>query len=297
LGWVQKAAVLNMAGLLLAFAVDAGAQSASSDFGWLEASWCSEVHDDYRPGRPVVEIRQIRRVRPQVDPQSKAVKEVALELRSAVVSADSGTVEMVGGWIEFRFQAKEDRLVDAGVQVTLALTPERSSLSYRYGEGKAHRHVHCAAAGVELEEGKELPAAVSIARHPSPPPPAGRQAPAAERDESLAGQAAENVHLNRSHCFMLRKSRNGYLGLENQCSTSANYTYCVVNPTTRHGRFFVCRTMTGTQLGRGSGSVQPASTGYLGLPNNERGKVVWFACESPSLPALMGAAPPRGRCQ
>lgn len=296
MGWYRKAAAFLAVAALLGCATEAAAQSGARDFGWLGAAWCSEAHEDYRPGRRVVEIRQIRSVRPLVDAQSKAVKEIALEMRSAVVSAVSGAVEMLGGWIEFRFQATGDRLADPGVQVTLTLSPQRDWLSYQYGDGKSYRHLRCGAADAELEEGRALPPGVSIGLVRSIPSEAASHAPSAT-DQPGSAQADDSVHLNRSHCFTLRKSRNGYLGLENQCSTAINYTYCVVNPTTRHGRFFVCRTMTGTQLGRGSGSVQPSSTGYLGLPNNERGKVVWFACETPSLPALTGTAPPLGRCQ
>lgn len=294
MGWYRKAAaVLAMAPLGIC-AAEASAQS-TGDLGWLGAAWCSEAHEDYQPGRRVVEIRQIRAVRPLIDPQSKTAKEVALEMRSAVVSAANGAVDMVGGWIEFRFQVTGDRLADPGVQVALTLSPQRDWLSYQYGDGKSYRYRRCGAADAQLEEGRALPPGVSIALVPSIPSEAARQAPPSATDQPAP--ATDSVHLNRSHCFTLRRSRNGFLGLENQCSTSVNYTYCVLNPTTRQGRFFVCRTMAGTQLGRGSGSVQAGSTGYLGLPNNERGKVVWFACEAPSLPALTGTSPPLGRCQ
>jgi len=298
MGWYRRvAACLAAAGALSGNASNAAAQSDASQFSYLEGAWCSEAHEDYRPGHPVIEIRQIRSVQPTADAQSG--RTINIQLRSAVVSSVTGVVEMLGGWIEFRFQREGDRLVDPGVQVALTLPPERNALIYQYGESKAHRYARCGPAAAAMEEGRPLPPEVAVALRAAPSSPAtqsaGAEAPLPPGQSAAATDG--KLHLNRSHCFVLSKSGNGYLALRNQCSTPVNYTYCVLNPTTPQGRIFVCRTMTGTQLGQGGGSVRPGESGYLGLPSNERGKVVWFGCEQPSLPALTGANPSVGHCQ
>jgi hypothetical protein len=293
------------AALALAAATCAFAQSPVPDFSFLESSWCTAPHDDYRPGRFVVEIRQIRPIRLQADRQNDASRKLIAQLRSAMVDAQTGQVDFVGGWMEFEFRIVGPlTLNDPVVDVTLSITAERDRLVYAYGDSRAHAYSRCGPATVQLSEKARLPAQIRIeapparAAEPEPAPP-GEQMQAQTAPETSAAQSTgeSKAYSNLSYCLSLDKTQGGFLGLRNQCSRSVNYTYCLLNPTSQNGRFFVCRTVQGRQIGQGSGTVQAGETGYLGLPGNERGRVVWFACEPPGIPALTAANPPEGRCQ
>lgn len=296
-----------VAALLFAAAGCAFAQSAESDFGFLESSWCTAPHDDYRPGRYVVDIRQIRQVRVRSDPRSRVPNEVLAQVRSAMADTQTGQIDFAGGWMEFTFNVIDARtLRDAVVDVTLSISAEHDRLVYGYGDSKAHAYSRCGPATAQLSEKGPLPAEIAIARAPAQAagslPNGALQASAKGASgesgkEALAQSSEPQTYANLSYCLSLGKAQAGFLGLHNRCPTAANYTYCLLNPTTRNGRFFVCRTVQGEQIGQGSGVVEAGQTGYLGLPGNERGRVVWFACEPPGIPALTAANPPKGRCQ
>lgn len=287
------------AALLLAAAGCAFAQSAEPDFGFLEASWCTAPHDDYRPGRYVVDIRQIRQITLRSDPQAGAARQVLAQVRSAMVDVQTGQVDFAGGWMEFTFNVV-DRLTlrDPVVDATLSISAEHDRLVYGYGDSRAHTHSRCGPAGVQLSEKAPLPAAISIARLPAKAatPPAAEQTGRGENGKQAHADEPRK-YANLSYCLSLDKTRAGFFGLRNRCPSAANYTYCLLNPTTSNGRFFVCRTIRGEQIGQGSGVVQAGQTGYLGLPGSERGRIVWFACEPPGIPALTAASPPQGHCQ
>ncbi|MGH8630326.1 MAG: hypothetical protein ACREU7_06130, partial [Burkholderiales bacterium] len=196
-------------------------------------------------------------------------------------------------------------LRDAVVDVTLSISAERDRLVYGYGDSRPHAYSRCGPATVQLSEKGPLPAEIAIARTPAQAasrPNAAVQAPAQSAPgengkEALARSAEPKTYANLSYCLSLGKTRAGFLGLRNRCPMAVNYTYCLLNPSTRNGRFFVCRTVQGQQIGQGSGVVEVGQTGYLGLPGSERGRIVWFACEPPGIPALTAANPAQGHCQ
>jgi hypothetical protein len=202
--------------------------------------------------------------------------------------------------MEFTFNVVDElTLRDPVVDATLSINAERDRLVYGYGDSKAHAYSRCGSATVQLSEKAPLPAGIAIARRPAaaaaPPPVAARAGPGENGAQAPAEEPRK--YANLSYCLSLDKTRAGFLGLRNRCPNPANYTYCLLNPTTRNGRFFVCRTVQGQQIGQGSGVVEAGKTGYLGLPASEKGRIVWFACEPPGIPALTGANPPQGHCQ
>ena len=299
------------AALFLAGAGSALAQTARSDFRFLEASWCAAPHDDYKPGRYVVEILQFRQVKAAANPQTNAPTEVAAQLRSAMVATQSGKLEFVGGWIDVDFKTIDGlHLQDSLLNVTLSIAPERDRLIYRYADFKSHAYAPCGSASVELSEKGPLPPGIVISAPPAkqaataagsavlapsaqaPPPEVD-----AHSDPGPRSSADATLRLNRSYCFALIDARAGFLGLLNQCTKAVNYTYCVLNPKTPQGSVFRCRAMQGEQIGQGGGSVQAGQTGYLGFPSDEKGRVIWFACEYPGNPALTSADPPAGKCR
>jgi hypothetical protein len=285
--------------LLLAAAGCAFAQSAQPEFGFLESSWCTAPHDDYRPGRYVVDIRQIRQIRVLSNPGSP--NQVLAQVRSAMVDVQTGQVDFAGGWMEFTFsEVAPLTLRDPVVDATLSIGAEHDRLVYGYGDARAHAYSRCGPASVQLSEKAPLPAAIAIARVPAktaPPPAAGQADPGGNGGHPPAQTDEPRKYANLSDCLSLDKTRAGLLGLRNRCPNAANYIYCLLNPSTRNGRLFVCRTVQGQQIGQGSGIVEAGNIGYLGLPAGERGRVVWFACQSPGIPALTSANPPRGHCR
>ncbi|HZP91951.1 MAG TPA: hypothetical protein VFB20_03575 [Burkholderiales bacterium] len=299
------------AALLLAGAGSVLAQPARSDFRFLEASWCAAPHDDYKAGRYVVEILQFRQVKVTANPQTNAPTEVAAQLRSAMVATQTGKLEFVSSWIDLGFKTIDGlHLQDSSLSVTLSIAPERDRLIYKYADFKSYTYTRCGPATVELSEKTLLPTGIVISAPPAkqaatgagPPVPAPAvQAPQrdvdARSDPGPRGFPDATLRLNRSYCFALVDAQGGFLGLLNQCTKAVNYTYCVLNPKTRHGSVVRCRAAQGEQIGQGGGSVQPGQTGYLGLPVDEKGRVVWFACEFPGTPALTSADPPAGQCR
>ncbi len=333
--WHRALALLVAgAGLLLSVAVFASAQSQSPDFAFLEASWCTKPHDDYRRGQDVVEIRQFRDVAVVADPRTNAPLEVTAQQRSALVSTKTRSLDIVGAWIDFKFKLIDARnLHDSSVSVSIAINPDRTKFVYRYADSKPYAFSPCGPAGARLTEKAALPAEVTIPEMPTtsasadleadaveptpkaasvaptvaaiaePGPSAVEPAKAAEPQDvvSIADPEKSNPpdskpDLNRSNCFSMEKTGNGYFGFLNACADDAYFTYCVVKPTTRSGRGYACRGETGEQIGRGTGFAKPGEIQNILIRSEERGTVIWFACAMPGVPALTRANPPSGRC-
>ena len=296
------------ASLLVAAHILCGSAAAQSDpdaelLTALEASWCTAPHDDYRRGDPVVEIRQFRELKLIKDEKTRKPNAVAVRMRSAMVSAKTKRVEYVGAWVDYRFEVKNrTQLKDPSVGLALSLAPDRQQLTYKYGDSKMYPHQRCGAADVEMAARSVLPAEIPLSVVLAAP---GADAETRSEIEVAASAAKppqpENVdmttQLNRSYCLEMQRTPTGFFGFVNKCTTPANYTYCTLNVTTANGRLNQCRNRDGDQIGEASGYLRPGETAYLSLPVNDRGSVIWFACEYPHKPALTRADPPSGRCR
>lgn len=270
----------------------------------LEATWCTAPHDDYRRGEPVVEIRQFRDLKLVDDAKKQGTRMIAGRMRSAMVSTQSKRLDFVGAWIDYRFDVQGDsQLKDSSIGLTLSLSSDRKRLAYKYGDSKSYTHERCGAANVELVGKAQLPAEIPLsvvfARN-SASVEVRAEATITATAESAQTPPAQSpdmtAQFNRSYCLAMERTPTGFFGFVNKCTMPANYTYCTLDASTANGRLSLCRSMEGEQIGETSGYLRPGDTAYIRLPVNDKGRVIWFACEYPATPSLTRADPPSGRC-
>lgn len=298
------------ASLLVAAHILCGSAAAQSDpdaalLKALEASWCTAPHDDYRRGDPVVEIRQFRDLTVIEDEKTHKPHAVAVRMRSAMVSAQTNRLEYVGAWVDYRFEVKNrTQLKDASVGLALSIALDRQQIAYKYGDSKMYSHRRCGAADVELVAKSLLPAEIPLSVVLTASGAAAETrtevanaASAANPQPPQPESADMTAQLNRSYCLSMQRTPTGFFGFINKCTTPTNFTYCTLNVTTANGRLTQCRNRDGDQIGEASGYLRPGETAYLSLPVNDKGSVIWFACDYPHTPALTRVDPPAGRCR
>ncbi len=274
----------------------------------IQASWCTAPHDDYRRGAPVIEIRQLREARLIDRGAAGSGAAIAARMRSVLVSAGSLRVEFVGAWVEYRFDVLDaTQLLDTSIGLALTLIGEQLRVAYKYGGSESYLHRRCGAAEIDPVAGERLPAQISAAQEGTAPQGAaqaregGESAPSEARvPDTAASPADENARsaqLNRSYCLAMERTAAGFFSLANRCTSAANYTYCIVGPSTANGRLARCAAAAGEQLGVSSGYLNAGERAYLSMPVTDKGQVVWFACEYPATPVLTGTQPSRGYCR